>query len=349
MTDQEFSAKCITTKLGDVEAYTFPMKVKDLVHIYYVAVRGQDDEPGAVQRPLSKRRIESIREYIIEGNTFFNSFIINWTEENGKVILQNDKISFPLISSSVQAIDGQHRLAGLQDAMEIDNEIGERILIVTLCIGLTTSQAATIFLNINTEQRPVPKSLLFDLFGETSSDPHHAINRAKDIATKLNENSESPLYNLIKFPGAPRGSGKIELSTFVNALKKGLATDGELAKLKLKNFEHQSLALINYFQAIKKAYVAERIWANSSQNPFFKAAGFNGAIDFFLDKLVFKCAEKGSFEIETISSILGLTKRELLTWDDVKGKDGKTARRSVSQFLEQGLTDALTKTDDYVF
>jgi DGQHR domain-containing protein len=349
LADQKFSANCTTTKLGDVSAHTFAMKVKDLVHIYYVAVRGEDEEEGAVQRPLSKRRIEGIKDYILDGNTFFNSFILNWTDEKNKVTVEGGKIEFPLVAGAAQAIDGQHRLAGLEDAMEADDSVGERILIVTLCVGLSTKQAATIFLNINTEQRPVPKSLLFDLFGETASDPNHAINRARDIAFALNEDSESPLYNLIKFPGAPRGSGTIELSTFVSALKKGLEADGELTKRKIRSLDHQTLAVRNYFQAIKDAYVEDKIWANAAQNPFFKAAGFNGAMDFFMDKLVFKCAEKGSFTVETMNVVLGLDSRELLTWDDVRGQDGKTARKTVSQFLEKGLTDAIDSSDGYTF
>ena len=326
MADQKFSANCIATNLGDVSAYTFAMKVKDLVHIYYVAVRGADEEAGAVQRPLSTRRIQGIKDYILDDNTFFNSFILNWTDKPNKVKVKNGKIEFPLVRGAAQAIDGQHRLAGLEDAMEADVSVGERTLIVTMCIGLKTKQAATIFLNIN-----------------------HAINRARDIALALNNDTESPLYNWIKFPGAPRGSGKIELSTFVSALKSGLGPDGELVKRKVRSLDHQTLAVRNYFQAIKDAYVEERIWANSAQNPFFKAAGFNGAMDFFMDKLVFKCAEKGSFKVKAMKNILGLGSRELLTWDDVRGQDGKTARKTVYQFLEKGLTDAIDSSDGYTF
>jgi DGQHR domain-containing protein len=349
MPSNRFSAECISVKLGDITAFTFAMTVKDLVSIYYVAVRGRDEEEGAVQRPLSARRIQSITDYILEGNTFFNSFILNWTDTNHKVTASKGQITFDLVPSAAQAIDGQHRLAGLEDAMEEDNKVGERQVIVTLCNGLTTKQAATIFLNINTEQRPVPKSLLFDLFGETGNDPNHAINRARDIATTLNDDKNSPLYNLIKFPGSPRGSGKIELSTFVTALKKGLEHDGEFPKRKLKTLDHQAQVVSNYFAAIKAAYLVDKTWVNMSQNPFFRAAGFNGAMDFLLDKLIFKCAERGSFKVDVISEILGLNSRELLRWDDIKGQDGKTARKQVYQYLEKGMAKAIDSKDAYSF
>jgi DGQHR domain-containing protein len=349
MAGSRFSAECISVKLGEVTAYTFGMSVRELVAIYYVAVRGRDDEEGAVQRPLSVRRIQSITEYILEGNTFFNSFILNWTDQHHTISVKNGKISFDLVPAAAQAIDGQHRLAGLEDALLEDDEVGKRQVIVTLCNGLTTKQAATIFLNINTEQRPVPKSLLYDLFGETGNDPNHAINRARDIATALNDDKNSPLYNLIKFPGAPRGSGKIELSTFVSAFKKGLEPDGEFPKRKLKTLDHQVQVVNNYFSAIKNAYLTDKTWINISQNPFLKAAGFNGAVDFLLDKLIFKCAEKGSFKVKDISDILGLDSRELLRWDDIRGQDGKTARKQVYQFLEKGMARSIDTKDAYTF
>lgn len=42
--------KYMKTKWGDVQAYIFIAKVKDILPIYYVAVRGWDDVEGAVQR-----------------------------------------------------------------------------------------------------------------------------------------------------------------------------------------------------------------------------------------------------------------------------------------------------------
>ena len=56
-------------------AFLFTAKVKDILSIYYVAVRGRDNVEGAVQRVLNKRRISSIKDFVLEGNTFFNTFI----------------------------------------------------------------------------------------------------------------------------------------------------------------------------------------------------------------------------------------------------------------------------------
>lgn len=342
--------KILHANFGDIPTYTFTMKVKDILSIYYVAVRGVDEEEGAVQRVLSKVRINSIKDYILEGNTFFNSFILNWTEKNFAPRIHDDQMDIDLIHASAQVIDGQHRLAGLQAAYTNHEEIGERDIVVTLCIGLSTQQAAEIFLNINTEQKPVPKSLMYDLFGEVINDENHCINRATDIAKALNEDKSSPLYKLIKFPGSPRGVGHIELSTFVSAFKDSFKKDGKFYSYKLQNFDVQKSVISNYFLAIKNCYVKKKIWDVSSKNPFLKAAGFNGAVDFLLETLIAKCAEKKSFQVSVISGIINFDENNLLLLEDIKGLDGKTSRKRVKEVLEKNLIQSLLDDDrEYEF
>ncbi len=342
----------LLTKFGEIPAYTFTIKVKDLLKIYYVAVRGVDREAGAVQRILSKSRINSIRDYILDGNTFFNSFILNWTDENFKPKIKENELTLTLVPSSAQVIDGQHRLAGLEAAFSLDGseEVGEQELIVTLCLGLTTKQAAEIFLNINTEQKPVPKSLMFDLFGEVVSDEEHCINRATDIAKYLNEEKDSPLYKLIKFPGSPRGVGRIELSTFVSAFKDSFKKDGKFYTYKIQSFDAQKAVIFNYFQAIKNYYSEHKLWDVPTKNPFLKAVGFNGAVDFLLETLIGKCAERKSFKVDVIMDIINFKSSDPLLMEDVKGLDGKTSRKKIKEALERNLIQSvIDDIHDYDF
>ena len=213
-------SKSLKHKYGDLTVYTQTMKVKDVLHIYYVAVRGKDEEEGAVQRILNKQRIQSIKKFILEGNMFFNTFILNWTNSKTLPTYANEEILIPIVPSAAQVIDGQHRLAGLQEAVNENDTIGDQEILVTLCIGLATKDAALIFLNINSEQKPVPKSLIYDLFPEIENDGNHSINRGNDIASELNENEDSPYYGAIKFPGSPRNVGIIDLSAVISSLKK---------------------------------------------------------------------------------------------------------------------------------
>lgn len=227
--------------------------------------------------------------------------------------------------------------------------MGEREIIITLCQNLATSEAARIFLNINTEQRPVPKSLIYDLFGEVVDDEDHAINRAADIARELNEEPDSPFYKTIKFPGTPRGVGRLELSTFVSALKLHLKPDGVFQTHHLRSLVHQRDAMNNFFTAIQEYYQKEKIWNSKTKNPFLKAAGFNGAVDYLTGTLIRKCAEEGSFQVKTIKQCLGLEQDSLLVWDDLRGMDGKTSRKKVREYLEYNILNSLPAQHEYEF
>lgn len=346
---KELVYQCLKTEFGEIPAFTFSMKVKDLIPMYYVAVRGKDQEEGAVQRVLNSRRISSIKTYILDGNTFFSSFILNWTNQDSEPVEHDGKIQLPIIANSIQVIDGQHRLAGFEAALEENEAVGEQEILVTLCSRLTTKSAAKIFLNINTEQKPVPKSLMYDLFGEIEDDDTHAINRITDIARDMNDDPKSPFYKQIKFPGNPRGVGSIELSTFIQALKEHLKPSGTFSKFKIKTYDNQKNLLNNYFNSIKFYYDEQNIWISKTKNPFVKAAGFGGAIDFLTEHLISKCVERKSFTPETIKNIIALEESSLITWDELKNHDGKTARKKVKELLEENVLSSLPSQDEYEF
>ena len=169
MAIKKVKTKSLKTKFGDLTVYTQSMKIKDVLSIFYVAVRGKDEEEGAVQRVLNRQRISSIKKYVLEGNNFYGTFILNWTDKKLFPKFESNEILIPIIPFAAQAIDGQHRLVGLQEAFKEDDSIGENEILVTMSLNLTTKEAARIFININSEQKPVPKSLIYDLFGENAN------------------------------------------------------------------------------------------------------------------------------------------------------------------------------------
>lgn len=346
---KKVSEQYIQMVMGAVEIYTFPMQVKDLVKISYVAVRGRDEEEGAVQRVLNRKRISSIKQYILDGNMFINTFVINWNDANYKPQFCDGKIEIPLVDSVAQLLDGQHRLEGLKEAMKVNQSIGEKQILVSMVIGLGTKEAAKIFININSEQKPVPKSLIFDLYGITDDEKNFAITRSDDIAKELNENVDSPYYNLIKYPGSPRGKGKIDLSTVVSTLKKYVDVDGKFVDNNIKDLNFQSQIVINYFSALKFHWDREELWGNSSQNVFFKAAGFIAALEFFFEYIFPKCVEKKSFKLEYLISLFDFSEVTLITNTDIKGTDGKSARKMIIDNLKEGLRTEAPEESEYEY
>ena len=78
-------------KLGELDAFIFMMKVKDLEFIHYVARRGCDNEESVVQRVLSPVRLKTIEKYVSQGNIFYTPFFLNWTNfilKTGRFTLQ---------------------------------------------------------------------------------------------------------------------------------------------------------------------------------------------------------------------------------------------------------------------
>ena len=346
---KKINPKSLKTKFGNLTVYTQTMKVRDVLTIYYVAVRGKDEEAGAVQRVLNKQRISSIKKYLLDGNIFYSTFILNWTDTKFKPLFNNGILTIPIIPSAAQAIDGQHRLVGLEEAVKENDSIGDKEILVSLCINLTTKEAAKIFININSEQRPVPKSLIYDLFGEIESSANHSINRANDIADDLTDNSDSPYYGCIKYPGKPRGMGIIDLSTVVDSMKKHLEADGVFASHKLTNLQNQKNVIINYFTALKFYYDRENLWFEKSKNPFLTNAGFHGAVEHLVKNLLIKCAEKKSFRVGDFKSLLDLPKGELLLRSDLKNLEGKSQRKAVVEFLQDNYLKSLPDQEEYEF
>lgn len=339
--------EALKTDLNDITVYTFPMKVKDVITIDYVAVGGR--EKGAGWPVFNQERIESIKDFVLRGHTFFNAILLNWTDENHLPRYKNGYISLPIVPSAAQVIDGQHRLAGLESAMDEEESVGEKEILVSLSILLSTKQAATIFLSINSEQKPVPKSLLYDLFGEVEDDKEHALNRASDIADELNTNPTSPYYQRIKYPGMPRRVGMIHRSTVVTSLKKHLERNGVFAKLNLTHLNPQIKVILNYFRAFKYVYDKEGSWDARNKNPFLKREGFNGAIEALTETFLAKCAEKRSFTFDTFRTMLGLDRSRLLYQDEIKGLDGKSASKRVKEYLEYNLLQSIPPQEEYEF
>jgi len=341
--------KSLKTKFGDLIVFTQSLKIKDVLGIYYVAIRGKDDEEGAVQRVLNRQRISSIKKYVLEGNNFYSTFILNWTDNNFKPEFKDYEITIPIVPYAAQVIDGQHRLVGLQEAVKENEEIGEKEILVTISINLKTQDAARIFININSEQKPVPKSLIYDLFGEIENGNDHSINRATDIAEELNNNLESPYYNCIKYPGQPKGVGLVDLSTVVSSLKKHLEVDGVFAIHKLTNLQNQKSVILNYFTALKFYYDKEDIWSNKNKNPFLTNAGFFGAIEHLIKNLLIKCAEKKSFKVEDFKVLLDLQKGELIKRADLKNLEGKSQRKAIVDYLQDNYLKSLPNQEEYEF
>lgn len=304
------------------------MPAELLTRISYAAVRRKDTEEGAVQRILNSSRISGIKEFALKMGDFPSSIVLNWV---GPKLTEGDgKIEIPDDIRLAQIIDGQHRVAGLKAAIEEDPTVGTLEVPVAIYEGLDTPHSARIFISINTEQRPAPKSLVFDLYGVTASDlMDPAAIRAGDIVSHLSSQGQ-PYQNWIKLPNQDRQRGGVALSTAVTAIKPLVDAKGIFEQLGAYELEIQKAIFANYFSAIRSKYGSH--W-NDRSNAFIYASGFIGAIEFFRSHMFDYCKGKSSFEERTISEALSLDETSRILQEDVKGLGGTEAANAVRDRL----------------
>ena len=310
------------------EFFLTVLKARDLVGISYVAIRGQSDEEGAVQRIFNRERLASLRRYALHKGAYPSSIVLNWTAGTFPVF-DEGVLSVPIESRSAQIIDGQHRVEGLRAAIEESSHIGDTEIPVSIYMNLDTKECADLFLSINTEQKPVPRSLVFDLYGIASEgfvDP--AAVRARDIAMHLNDSEGSPYFKNIKLPNQPIRKGGVALSTAVAALKPLVESKGIFEQIDASELEVQKKIVENFFVVLREKY-GDR-WEDKS-NAFMFAAGFTGGIDFLKLKLIPICNNMSpkDFSAGFISSLIDLPKEGLVRQDEIKGVGGKDAPKRV--------------------
>jgi DGQHR domain-containing protein len=250
----------------------------ELIYDKFAVSRRIDDKELGYQRSFSSNRIREIKNYLLkEKGIIPNSILVNidygkyrYDESKNSLALKNEKsIGF--------IIDGQHRIKGSYEAQQ------DLILSVVATVDLETKTQAQLFVKINSTQKGVPSSLYLDLLDlidgviEDFDDENvPAERRALEIAKRLNEDEESPLYDLIRLTGDP-GRG-IALSEFVKHAKQYV--DPKDGKLLDYGFEQQYRIFKIYFKAIKGVFLEQ--W-NDQQTLILKTVGFGGLMKAFYD------------------------------------------------------------------
>lgn len=140
---------------------------------------------------VDENSLDTVKNVIeLEGSDSPRSVLSN---ENGHYILYT-----PNCADSLIVIDGQHRIKGLQKAGSSINEKYD--LLISFLIGYGRSLVANQFYTINYTQKPVNKSILYQLMGQFSTDLNTKT-YLHGIVRMLNEVDKSALFNRIKMLG----------------------------------------------------------------------------------------------------------------------------------------------------
>ncbi len=273
--DQKIKIECLEVNQPIGKYYVGVMKHDDLVKISYADIRRLEtgDEKreveiySGIQRQLSKNRVKEIGDYVnLIDATFPSSVILHLNEEDVEYDSKNRVMYLPFRDNVAKVLDGQHRIAGLENfnGKQDDFDIN-----VTIFIDMELEDQAIVFATINKTQTKVNKSLVADLFAFAKfRSPQKTCH---NIVRALNQKEGSPFKNKIKILGTANDKEKetITQATFseklISFISKNPMHDRNIYKKggKPKKIERKELLvkpLRNLFIDEEDAKIAKIIW-----------------------------------------------------------------------------------------
>lgn len=200
-----------------------------------------DDPERGFQRVVRDERAETIAANVLDEERTFPNAIVLATDtldvaaQRGRVILP-ERVRFLVV-------DGQHRLWA-QQFSEF-----EAPYCCMIHLGLVEEEMASLFVEINNNQRRVPPSLRWDLVRLVRSDDDPGGVRTVDLVFDLNEEKGSPLYQRIDLTGE-QGEIKLKQGSLAPAIKSLVAT--ARAPLYELSYDQQYKVLLAFFSAIRE-------------------------------------------------------------------------------------------------
>ncbi len=230
-----------------------------------------------IQRKISPSKVNQIVNFLLNDPQaiFPTNFVIGIPQAViEETIVENNNYKIKL-SSKVQEeirkeegdiyltiIDGQHRIKGIEDAIQILSEEIKNIpetethirtkkqlqlenlrdmnLLVSFFVDPTLEYQAMIFSTINRTQTKVSENLVYSLFGLSTKDSPQK--SSLNISLVLNSNPKSPFLNRIKLAGGEYKRGQsppLSQATVVKSILKnicGSVSKGEIERYKERKY-----------------------------------------------------------------------------------------------------------------
>lgn len=263
----EFKCLKITQPIGSF--YIGIIDRDDLIKISYADVRRIEkrdvEKYLGIERPLSPGRVAELKKYVnVVDATFPNSVILAITSENAQYVESKAIMRIKKEQDIAKIIDGQHRIAGLEDYRGPKFQIN-----VTIFIDMDIEDQAMVFSTINLKQTKVSKSLSYDLYEYAKA--RSPQKTCHNIAKLLNSRDDSPFKNKIKILGIATGKREESLTqaTFVDRLLKYISKEPIIDRDQMKrgkslkkssDKESKRLIFRNMFIEEKDAEIAKIIW-----------------------------------------------------------------------------------------
>lgn len=240
------------------------------------------------QRKLNQERLKDIQRFIVETiidekdnyavSTLFPSSMILAISKD-VLPAQNDAFEFEFDDTPIYIVDGQHRMMAMkllyeritrqeyiqdEDVQYIRKYLENYRFNATILVNYDLWEQGQVFVNVNFRQKPVNKSLYYEVFGaEYSENPNdwkrNHVYVAHRITESMNSQKDSPFYKQIKMLGT--GKGFVSQAFFVEAILPQFRSQGvwnrKIYELRETQniIESLSTELISYFVAIQNSFI----------------------------------------------------------------------------------------------
>lgn len=249
--------------------------------------RRDENVAAGFQRTLNENRAKNIAKYLDDGKGCIPSSLILSAQDIAKFSFDanTSEISFKNNEKSFMILDGQHRLFGFIQTKDI------YFIPVVIFTGLKISEEVNLFIDINTNQKGVPATLLLDIKNLAGKDSSLE-EKQRILFDYLNENSV--LAGLLS--ASKSKVGFISRVTF-NEATKNLFENGYFAN---KDIEIIKKGVKNYLEAVDLIFNESRSEkAKLTTGSLFKAvfAIFNECVDKTIDR-------SQNLKVDSIKSVL---------------------------------------------
>lgn len=341
--------------------YLGVLSAEDIDKVAKADTRTTYNQEG-IQRRLSETRVREIAKYASGEEAIFptpivmsaSSKYISFKNQN-EMEIDDDRIEADKMYFSI--IDGQHRLAGIKEAKCLNRFA----LPVVIVLDTFVQQDAEIFVTINGNQRPVSKSLIYDLFG--LSDKRTVERVCHTIIKSLNRDEDSMIKYKVKMLGykeAGSNDSTVSQATLVGSLIKlitnNAAEDNRALETstKLRELDSNKYIFRDYFikeqdaimYKILKNYfnawtMAKEVIVAKKEKFLYLEKSIGYIASFYLFRAIFlkgKLARKGTqdYYFDTLSHILKDFK------DRFEGKSYSSSESGAKMLFKDLLASAIS-------
>jgi DNA sulfur modification protein DndB len=307
--------------------YLATVPVEDIFPFTFVT-RRQEDPILGFQRSLSEQRALDISRYLDHsyGSIPTNIILSAQKEANFKYIAKTKSIKYKRLPNSFLVIDGQHRLYGY-GLTKKDHRVP-----VAIYEGLTRKDEASLFIDVNTNQRGVPAALLLDIKQVADKETQMEAN-LRGFFDRLREDTESPLCGYLSPSVSKRGM--ISRVTFNRSVKPVLEN---VVMTKLPEQKQYEL-LKNYFLALEQ----------SIEDPtlLFKSAYFESYCALFDDVLRLSYTKHRDYKYDSLLDVLAPLENIDIAGILTAGKT-KITKAAILPHLKNAISDQIVVYEDMV-